>query len=499
MMSIDSPRRLMIGLAFVSVFIDMSGNGIVISVLPYLALRFNANAQDIGYLFASYAAAQMVSVPLSGWLSDKVGRRPLLLASLFGSAIGFFMSGMASTFAELLAARLVGGAFAGSIAIAQSTVADLVPLDERSKYFAVQGIVLSTGLMFGPGLSAGLAQFSLRTPFFVCAGLAAFALIVALKYFDEPSKYRVPCRRGSKPVDDAVALKVDWRMRIQWAVSFLMMLSYAPYLYFGSLLLYTRFGWGTLEVGFGGTAAATFTVMIQAGLYTTVVKKFGKHGTLFIATLHMSVGNLLLAATGGTIESYRGIFLISLGQGCICVGLAVGLPTITVILSNLATPKTQGTVLGTSQGLQALARVVGPLLGGALFDVTAALPFIVASGIGILACLASYISLCIARHHVDVKAPPRDNEPRLTEMQTHDSDLVNHLRRENAHLRALLADANLPTGLEDTLEEAAPGDEEDGDDEPKPARRRRRSSAQIDPPILSETTCEVFATIAGPS
>ena len=136
---VSKSSLLALAIAYLSVFIDILGVSIILPIIPFLAIEFDANAQQIGFIYAGYAGAQMISVPVSGKLSDRFGRRPLMLISLFGSFAGFMFQGLAWNILSFIGARVVAGAFGGSIPICQSYIADVIPVQARGKYFAILG------------------------------------------------------------------------------------------------------------------------------------------------------------------------------------------------------------------------------------------------------------------------------------------------------------------------------------------------------------------------
>jgi len=198
---ISKSTLLALSIAYLSVFIDILGVSLILPIIPFLAIEFNATSQQIGFIYAGYAGAQMISVPVSGKLSDRFGRRPLMLLSLFGSFAGFMFQGLAWNVTSFILARIVAGASGGSIPICQSYIADVIPVAQRGRYFAILGSVVVTAFLFGPGIGAGLAQFTLQTPMFAAAGLALFGWIIAFFFFQEPSRLETPAEASSGKVD----------------------------------------------------------------------------------------------------------------------------------------------------------------------------------------------------------------------------------------------------------------------------------------------------------
>ncbi len=186
---------------YVTVFIDLVGFGIILPQLPFYAESFGATGVWVGAILTAYSAAQLVGASLLGRLSDRVGRRPVLLMSLAGSAASFLLCGLAHSLWLLLVARALAGLFGGSIAAAQAYIADVTAPGERAKYMGLLGAAIGLGFVFGPALGSRLARFGFGAAAFTSAGLAAANLLFAF--------FRLPETRGAEERRHAHS-RVDW-------------------------------------------------------------------------------------------------------------------------------------------------------------------------------------------------------------------------------------------------------------------------------------------------
>jgi DHA1 family tetracycline resistance protein-like MFS transporter len=188
-------RRSSLAIVYLTVFIDLLGVGIILPVLPFYAQNFGASGLAVGATLALYSAMQLVSSPLLGALSDRVGRRPVLLVSLAGSAISLALTGLAGSLPVLLLTRALAGLFGGAIGTAQAYVADVTPPAERARAMGLIGAMTGLGFIFGPALGASLSQFGLGTAAFVAAGLAAGNFLLAWFFLPESRPAGIAPRR----------------------------------------------------------------------------------------------------------------------------------------------------------------------------------------------------------------------------------------------------------------------------------------------------------------
>src|SRR5947207_4400678 len=197
---------------FVTVFIDLVGFGIVIPVLPYYAegTRFGATPREVGLLFASYSVMQLIFSPVLGRLSDKHGRRPILLISLLGTCLGFLILGFATTLWMLFVGRIIDGISGGNISTAQAYIADVTTKENRAKGMGLIGAAFGLGFVFGPAIGGILSRWGVNVPFLFAGGLALadavllyFALPVTVAP-DHPSRASAAAGRGWRPLPEAL-------------------------------------------------------------------------------------------------------------------------------------------------------------------------------------------------------------------------------------------------------------------------------------------------------
>lgn len=317
------------------------------------------------------------------------------MMSLTGSMIGFFFQGFAKSYGWFMVARAVAGLFGSTIPVAQAYVADVTTQKERPKYLAGLSSVIAASFMFGPGVGAGLAQFSLSTPMFVSSGLAAMGLAMAVLYLEETNFMAAKAQsKSEEPEKDDVSAAVAASHRpliyLMWVVSFLNMFAFSAHLGMFGLLILELFGWESLQLGFIGMGSGLVTIVSQLVLYNRLRENFGKHGSLIIAIITLSGGLLLIPVFEAKAPVLVGVGLVSIGYG-------IASPSIVAILSRYATAAQQGSVLGAGMAFSAFARVVGPVTMGILYEESRRLPFFVASGVLVLNATIVFIVLRLNR------------------------------------------------------------------------------------------------------
>src|SRR5215213_1322469 len=294
---------------FITVFIDLVGFGIVIPILPLYARRFDASETVIGLLLGIFSAMQFIFSPVLGRLSDKVGRRPVLLLSLIGTSVGFLIMGMADTLWLLFLARIIDGISGGNISTAQAYIADVTPPDQRARGMGLIGAAFGLGFVVGPALGGILSRISLSAPFFFAAGLAA-ANAIAL-YFLLPESLKPENRdRAGRRASIMGVLKESgsWHLGAIMATWFFSTLSFSIVTAIYALFTLSRFNYDAAHVGYIFAFVGLIGAIIQGGLIGRLVKAFGDKalviaGTALVAAsmfwlpLSDSLGNLLLATT----------------------------------------------------------------------------------------------------------------------------------------------------------------------------------------------------------
>ncbi|GIW05256.1 MAG: tetracycline resistance MFS efflux pump [Dehalococcoidia bacterium] len=363
-------RRSPLFIVYLTVFIDLLGLGIILPVLPFYAQLFGASGFAVGATLAVYSAVQLISSPLLGALSDRIGRRPVLLLSLAGSALSLTVTGLAGSLGVLLAARALSGLFGGAIGTAQAYVADTTTPADRAKAMGMIGAMTGLGFIVGPALGASLSQFGLGTAAFVAAGLAAANFVLALFLLPET---RVPGRAPRRPVftvlrvGEALTHPTVGRL---FGAMFLAMFAFAGVQATLPLLGERNFGLTPSSLGVIFVSVGIVSVLMQGVAVGRLVARFGER-TLAIAGFAIFVGTLLVLPFVTSLLTALAVLAIQ------TMGSAIYNPSLTSLISQEAPPDEKGSLLGLSQSFAALSRATGPFVAGFLFDFGPALPFVV--------------------------------------------------------------------------------------------------------------------------
>jgi MFS family permease len=372
-----------------AVAIDLIGFGIVLPILPLYAKRFHTSSLEATLLVAVFSAASLVCSPVWGRISDRFGRKPVLLVSLAGTAAGSLITGLAGGLALLLVGRIVDGASGASVSVAQAAAADLSGPRDRARLFGLLGAAFGVGFVAGPALGSLAALGGPRLPFFLAAGLATVNTAVAAR--------RLPETHGSRPRPRHSAMKAVRAVGPMLVVTFLALVAFS-----GFEATFALFGSRHLGLGIASTAAV-FTVVgalivaVQGGLVYRVVRLLGETTTLMVGLLTNAGGLALLATARSWAVAVPALVGLTVGQGLVQT-------TMVAIVAGRAEPGWRGSVLGVQQAAGGLARVVGPAVGGALLGVAASgLPYVLGA---VLCLLAAAVVVAVAVRNRSHRSPP---------------------------------------------------------------------------------------------
>ena len=376
-----NPRRALVPV-FVTVLLDLIGFGMIIPLLPFYAQRFHASPAEIGWLFASYSLTQLLFAPFLGRLSDRVGRRPVLLTSIAIGVAAYLLFAFAPSFAWLLVARSLAGAAASNYGIAQAYVADVTPPAERSRAMGlVVGASFGLGFILGPALGGLFALISERAVPLAAAALGAVNLVSALLWLRESLPPEVRGRVAGQWL--ALGGLADvWRnppVRGLMLLAFLVTFSFSMMETTLALFCQARFGFGTTRTSELFVYVGVLLVAIQGGLVGRLVKRFGERRLILDGIVLMAVGLALLPLAGSPWLLLPGLTLLAFGSG-------VHNPSSLGLLSLLTGREEQGGVSGIYRSFGALARTLGPITGPFLFQaVGVRSPFWAAGGLMLVA------------------------------------------------------------------------------------------------------------------
>ena len=353
---------------FTTVFIDLVGFGIVIPVLPFYAegTRFNATPRTVGLLFASYSIMQLVFSPVLGRLSDKYGRRPVLLISIIGTGIGFLILGFATTLWMLFVGRILDGISGGNISTAQAYIADITTKEDRAKGMGLLGAAFGLGFIFGPAIGGVLSQWGVAVPFLFAAGLC-FAN-AALLYFTLPETVTPdhPARisaAGGRTWADLIKSLTQPRLGFVLIIYFFFIVAFSIMTTSFSLYTMFRFGYDAKHNGYLFAYVGLIAVIVQGGLIGRLVKRFGELPLVVVGALCFA-GSLFAVPFVGP---YRGgLIALLIGGGIFSLGNSLSTPALNSLASKSAGPAQQGGVMGVTQSVASLARAVGPALAAVL-------------------------------------------------------------------------------------------------------------------------------------
>ncbi len=356
---------------FFTVFIDMVGFGIVIPVLPLYAEHFHATPLQIGWLTGIYSGMQIIFMPILGRLSDRSGRRPVLIVSLAGTALGFLIMGWAQSLVFLFVARIIDGATGGNIATAQAYIADISTPENRSRSMGIIGAAFGLGFTFGPMIGGVMSHISYGAPFYFAAALAA--VNVVLLYFILPESLSAEYR--SKPHQRTKLSEVFQHGHGRLfgtivATYFFSITGFAIMTTLFALFTQRHFGFDARQTGYVFGFIGIISVILQGGLIGRLIKMFGE-------TSLARTGLLLLALALALLPLVPNV--PALLAVCAALAIANGLvnPTLNGLASQMIDRGWQGRALGLMQSAGSAGRLIGPLLGGWLlmFDLAKPISF----------------------------------------------------------------------------------------------------------------------------
>ena len=363
-------KRSPLVVIFTTVFIDLVGFGIVIPVLPFYAegTAFNATPRTVGLLFASYSIMQLIFSPVLGGLSDKHGRRPVLLLSIIGTGIGFLVLGFAKTLFMLFVGRILDGITGGNISTAQAYIADITTEENRAKGMGLIGAAFGLGFIFGPAIGGILSRWGIHVPF-IFAAVLCFANAMLL-YFtlpetvtpDHPAKNSAVRGRSLRQV--MLSLKQP-RLAFVLVIYFLFIVAFSIMTTAFSLYTMFRFGYDAQHTGYLFAYVGLIAVIIQGGLIGRLVKRFGELPLVIVGALCFAISLFAVPFVG---PAAGGLAALLVGGGVFSMGNSLATPALTSLASKSAGPAQQGVVLGVTQSTASLARAVGPSLAALLIS-----------------------------------------------------------------------------------------------------------------------------------
>lgn len=378
-----------LGVIILIVLVDLLGFSLVMPLLAPFAEQYGFREWQIGLLFSAYPVCQLVAGPILGRLSDRYGRRPVLIFSQAGTALSFLILGLSRDFRVMLLARMLDGASGGNILVAQAYVADVTKPEDRSRGMGLIGMAFGLGFVLGPALGGVLLslplpeEWRLRTPFLVAAAFSTAAWVLVLTHLPESRRPRLG------PPEAARVL--SWRGIIDTAtlpgigqlitIGFLAVMAFAAFEGTFALFLNRRMGWHASTAAFAFAGMGLLTAVVQGGLIRRLVPRFGE-GRLILAGLLLAASGFAGMSFCSNVPELAGsLLLLGVGQGLLS-------PSIAGLLSRLTPHSEQGAVFGTYSSAQTLARMISYSSANILLGkFSTAAPYLVSLGIDVAAFL----------------------------------------------------------------------------------------------------------------
>ena len=353
------------------VFINLVGFGIVIPLLPFYGQTLDAPPWQVALMFSAYSLGQFVAEPFWGRLSDRIGRKPVLVMTILANAIGYLALAFVPNIWLAIAVRLFTGLGAGNISTVQGYVADVTPPAQRAGRMGMIGAAFGLGFIFGPGLGGVLTRPDLGTlgyqlPIFVAAGLcllAALGVVVLLKESRAPADPAAPRPPFLGGVHDAVRNPVVSRVLL---VTLIYMAGFSGMESTFGFWTEARYGWGAREVGLSFMAVGVVSVICQGFLAGRLARRFGEARVLAVGCLIFGSGLVGQVAASRLLPDADMLVPVIMAFGAF--GMAVTMPNISALISRSVDPDRQGAMLGLNMAASSSARIFGPMAAGAIFS-----------------------------------------------------------------------------------------------------------------------------------
>jgi MFS transporter, DHA1 family, tetracycline resistance protein len=388
------------------VFVDLIGFGMIIPILPLYAKSFRAEEWQIGLLLGVYSFMQFLASPVLGYISDRIGRKPVLLISLIGSVIGYAVMANAQSLTMLFIARIIAGICGASVGTAAAYIADITPPENRSRRMGLIGAAFGVGFVLGPAIGGILSHFWTVGPFWFGAGVAFLNAIAVLLFLPEPEKH-VKRSEMTVPASPDVVERTGFNgIPVLVATYFVAIAGFAIVTMIYPLVLDRRFSLTPTQISLVFVFLGLVGALIQGGAIGRLAKQFGDYKLAGAGLAVMAISMLVMP-----LAHNMGLFLLfTFG---LAVGNSLAQPTLTAMASRLAAATAQGRVIGTVQSAGSLGRVVGPAVGSYMlgWDHSGAIPaygntpFLIG---GIVMGVAFLLSLTLRRTPVSVAQAPAE-------------------------------------------------------------------------------------------
>ncbi len=369
---------------FFTVLLDLVGFGIVLPILPFYARDFGASGLEIGLLYSVYSLVQLFMAPLWGRVSDRIGRRPVLILGLLGSVLAYLIFARAGSLEMLFLSRIVGGVGGSTIPVAQAYIADVTPQETRAGNMGLIGAAFGFGFVIGPMLGAilsGVTPGSPAAPGYTAAAICAVNTLAAILFLPESRPRRADRRTLRFNLPASLRLVASSRQILLILTVYLAItVAFSTLQPTLSPLASERFLMGPRQAGYLFALLGVVSGIVQGALVRRVVPRTGERGLLRASALPFALGLLVMGLSPSTPVLIVGIVLVGIGYGG-------AVPSILGLLSRAVEAERQGATLGLGQSVGSLARVLGTGMAGALFDLRMGLPYMAGAALLVGAAL----------------------------------------------------------------------------------------------------------------
>ncbi|MBK6912206.1 MAG: MFS transporter [Ignavibacteriales bacterium] len=354
-----------LSLIFLTVFIDLLGFGILIPILPVFAIKIlGVDETAIGVTIAIYSLTQFFFNPIFGKLSDKFGRRPLIVISLLLNAFGYILFAFTHSYWMLLISRIIAGIGGSSIGVAQAFIADVTTREERSKGMGLIGAAFGLGFVFGPLIGGLLAEYGYMVTGFASAGFSILAFVLTLILLPESNLNRETAVLNKRKILDVAAIKkIFQKPDLALLITLFLMLTFSVANIYGTfaLLGFKIYNFTDRQNGYMFGIVGLSSAIVQGWLLRIASKYFNQRKLITFGALFMMSGLFLIPYGGSFLGLALIVILLSIGTGSLQ-------PTLLSLISEATPDAEQGVTLGINQSFSAFGRVLGPLWGGFAFE-----------------------------------------------------------------------------------------------------------------------------------
>lgn len=379
-MSIDLKKnKSALFVLFLVMFFVMVGFGIIIPVLPFYAENLGATAFELGLLMAVYSLMQFLFSPMWGRISDRIGRKPVILTGIFGLAISFFMMALSNSLWMLFLARILGGFLSSAnMPTVTAYVADITSEEDRGKGMGTIGAAVGLGFILGPAIGGIFSKSSLSLPFFI-AGISSFVTFLLVLFVLKESLHEDELGKKEK---EKISLKqhLSGPIGILYFLQLFVSLSLAGLEATFAYFVAERAGLGTVELGYLFMIMGFAGALVQGGLVGRLTKRFGESVVIQLGIIMSAIGFGLILFINDFVTAAIFLTLFGIGNGFIR-------PSLSALLTKRSEVG-HGSVTGLLSSFDSLGRIIGPPLGGFLFNIAIGLPYISGILLSILAYMA---------------------------------------------------------------------------------------------------------------